>query len=87
MIDVSVVDTAVTTTAMEPHVWHFVIALLATGNSLDVEKYIVVGNSSAADIALADGATVRNAKVDCQQLQMVKRHFMQERRFLIEAEQ
>ena len=47
----------------------------------------MVGNSSAADIALVDGATVRNAKVDCQQLQMVKRHFMQERRFLIEAEQ
>ena len=38
MVDVSVVDTAVTTTAMEPHVWHFLIALLATGNSLDVEK-------------------------------------------------
>ena len=46
----------------------------------------MVGNSSAADIALVDGAIVRNAKVDCQQLQMVKRHFMQERRFLIEAE-
>ena len=44
------------------------------------------GNSSAADIALVDGAIVRNAKVDCQQLQMLEIHFMQERRFLIEAE-